>query len=714
MLLRLSGTRQITAVVVGVIYLSAGASAGPPYEQRKEAPAAKQLDASRSARRAAPGPTRSLGASASLAVTHVEFTQGIQDETHAVALLANRGVFVRVFMDLNGDDSPGAEVEVVGKLTVTPERGAPMTLDSLYADMRPKVDAASNGKLEARRGDALNGLIFLVPAEQVQKGSYSVRLTEVSDARASRPLPCANCASPSSFSVTEAAPPMRLRVLGITYVYKGITHAPRPYDYEMIGSWLKRAYPVSQVIYDWRVVPYPNEAWHPQVGSEPKPDEFTCREINEYVSQIRALDVAGGTDPRTHYYGLVFEPNVSGARLFMRGCGKIAFGGADPKAVGSGPTGTKNWGWDMSGSYGGWYTAHELGHTLGRRHVGGVCNEVGIDPNYPNPGGVLSGASGPLAVAFDPGGKVLDTVLPPIAMPGRHSDPKKVGHDVMSYCHWQWLSPYNYKNIFQRLVAEDSLSPAMAGAEPAMSGPDAPTVRTGAVAGSETRRVTARSQGGGLLHVTARLEEGWEKGKILSTARLAAASENAQPLPGSPIIETLDAKGQVLKRYAVAVYVFTDHDDDGDGKPDGRAAGMIDADIPFDDAIKGIRITYGGKTLDERMSGNAQPEVREAAPSTTRAAPRRLMSPKSEKSAGGATTRLQWEGRHAAAKSLTYTVQVSTDGGTKWQTLVTGITTPSVEIPTQKLKEEAAGKPIRYRVIASDGFNATVLEGDLP
>ena len=71
-------------------------------------------------------------------------------------------------------------------------------------------------------------------------------------------------------------------------------------------------------------------------------------------------------DARTHYYGLVSDGDGS---FFMRGLASGIPGTADPSTVASGPTGVNTWGWDTDGSYGDWYTGHELGHTFGRFHA---------------------------------------------------------------------------------------------------------------------------------------------------------------------------------------------------------------------------------------------------------------------------------------------------------------------------------------------------------
>src|SRR5262249_49618665 len=157
---------------------------------------------------------------------------------------------------------------------------------------------------------------------------------------------------------------------------------------------------------------------------------------------IRALDIGAGTDKRTHYFGLVADGG-----FFMRGCAAGIPQTPDPTTVASGPTGPATWGWDFDGSYGDWYTGHELGHTFGRYHPG-ACGEAHDDPSYPFTAGQLANADDAF-VGFDAGDPAYN--LPMTALPG------VAWHDVMTYCSYQWLSSYTYQGILTRLLAENNL-----------------------------------------------------------------------------------------------------------------------------------------------------------------------------------------------------------------------------------------------------------------
>ena len=167
---------------------------------------------------------------------------------------------------------------------------------------------------------------------------------------------------------------------------------------------------------------------------------------------------------------------------------------ADPTTVASGPCGGSTFGWDTDGSYGDWYTGHELGHTFGRFHAE-FCGAGGGAP-YPFTDGQLSNADGAF-VGFDVGD--IANGLPLRALPGT------AWHDVMSYCVNQWISSFTYTGIRTRLIAEDAMAGAPLPAARRRSGARRASGRGGAMPSGTihvvaTLNVTQRT--GELRHVT--------------------------------------------------------------------------------------------------------------------------------------------------------------------------------------------------------------------
>ena len=68
---------------------------------------------------------------------------------------------------------------------------------------------------------------------------------------------------------------------------------------------------------------------------------------------------------------------------------------------------------------------------------------------------------------------------------------------------------------------------------------------------------------------------------------------------------------------------------------------------------------------------------------------------------------IQWAGTDQDGDSLSYDVQLSTDGGVSWSTLVADWTETSFTVPVANLEGTRLAK---VRVIASDGFNVTSLQ----
>lgn len=352
----------------------------------------------------------------------IEVTQAIQDMSQSIPLVAGKATVARVYLS----SYSAATVTVRGVLSV---RSSPSSPPVLVASAGSAVlDPAQAGNWAAARDDVLRSLNFPLPYAQTAEGQLTVSLDSVTDAVTGAALTVGHERRPTVRFV--ASPALVVRVLGMRYQQGSppVDFIPSSLDFDLLESWLARAYPVGQVVSS-RVV----------IDATPTVP-FTCRDINAQLAAIRALDMSAGADPRTHYYGM-----VSDGGFFMRGCAAGIPATADPSTVASGPTGPGAWGWDFDGSYGDWYGGHELGHTFGRLHPG-FCGETKDDlKGYPFPNGQLADADGSF-VGFDVGDPVLG--LPMTALPGQ------TWTDVMTYCASEWLSPYTYRGILDRLIIE--------------------------------------------------------------------------------------------------------------------------------------------------------------------------------------------------------------------------------------------------------------------
>jgi hypothetical protein len=581
----------------------------------------------------------------------IEVTQAIQDMSHSVPLIAGKRTVVRVYLSYYA--SP--PVTVRGEITVFPSTGVGVTVSSANTVV---VDPAQAGDLNAKRHDASLSLNFVLPTEQTAEGEFRVAVSDVTNVSTGTPM---QVARPMSRSVRfQAGQPLRLRVLGIRYAtgQPPVTHVPPDRDFDILLSWLGRAYPVSDVVGTRALI---NATATPPFG---------CGDVNAQLAAIRALDMSAGGDRRTHYYAL-----VSDGGFFMRGCSSGIPSTPDPSTVASGPTGPGTWGWDFDGSYGDWYGGHELGHTLGRLHPG-FCGESSDDSNYPHSGGQLAGFVGSY-VGFDVGDPALN--LPMVALPGT------MWHDVMTYCNRQWLSAYAYLGISARLVAESTMgaTPARALATVSRSGgrpderfPDKLKDEGGIPGPVET---TER-----VVSVVATVDLTDRNGKIQFVNPVSAGEVSSMERDSPVVLRIKREDGQVIGEHPVAVKLNSEI------APGENRIGLVDVAVPVGSDAKSIELVIGGQIVDTFRSAATPP-------------------------AAGVVTRARVEEdelivavetQRGLERDYVYSVQVSVDGGATWQTMAVGLKEPVSTIDRRQFR--GVGE-VQLRVIATDGFTSTVL-----
>lgn len=590
----------------------------------------------------------------------MEVTQAVQDLAHSVPLLAAKRTVVRAYLSFYG----AAPLTVSGQLTArTAPNGPTMVVSSLNS---VTLDPADAGNITLARTDAQRSLNFVLPPEATAVGQLMVRLTNVTDTVTGLPVAFGGERRPIvSF---QPSPPFRVRIIGFSYEQGNppVTFTPSALDFNLLLSWLGRAYPVPMVIGSQSVVP---------AGLAPP---FSCGDINARVAAIRALDVNAGVDARTHYYGL-----VSDGGFFMRGCAGIP-GTPNPAAIGSGPTGPATWGWDFDGSYGDWYGGHELGHTLGRLHPG-FCGETADDlDSYPFPAGQLSTTDAGYA-GFDVGDPANS--IPLQALPGTQ------WHDVMTYCDRQWLSVYTYEGIRQRLLAEDEL-PATAGGGPA---PAQPAMAMAAGAGSgggrpDQRFVTpppvdqARAGDNGAVTTPASIIAQVNLTRRQGNIAFVNAVPNLTPTPparnGPVVLRLSDANGNPVGEHPVAVNL------DSELGPEDDQTGLVDVVIAVDRAVTTIDLVVDGESADTHRISGPPPVVR-----SVRVLPER-----------GEDMNIAVDLDRRAEAGHTFAVQVSTDRGTTWETVGVGLKNPPFRVRRSQFPPR---RELMVRVISTNGFTSS-------
>ena len=664
-----------------------------------------------------------------LSLDGLEITQSVQNMAQEVGLVADKRTIARAYVSING----GAAVTVRGVLTATRTGAAPVSITSLNT---VTLDPALAGNLRAKRENLASSLNFEVPPTLRSAGATQFRIT-VQRVSPGAALVCADCdSSPVGVSFATAAP-LRVRVLGLRYSSgtPATVKSPRALDYTLVRSWLGRAYPVSTLTMSTASV-NASAAW-----------PFSCNDANAQLATLRANDVAAGTDKRTHYFGLVADGGG-----FMRGCAASIPGSADPTAVASGPTGTPSgsFGWDTDGSYGDWYTGHELGHTYGRLHPGSGCGDSADDSHEPFTNGAISGPDGAWT-----GLDVGDTAngIPMAALPGAQ------WFDVMTYCRNQWISFYTYNGIRARLTGENAL-PAGAPAPKALKTSAAlpPMAQVGErpepITGAKAAPVLAAPRRAAPMLAAAPVTGHARPPAIIdgtaspatSTAPASEPPAAAYATPPTPVIGYREvAAAPVANARAVGDDIPMQRGDllsvvatvnltrqtgrlvsmsriptglatpvgpedariefldargkvlaayavpfrrDSDVEAGADQTGLIDAVVPFSTTAAKVRVSAFGTQLGERDIPAKPPRLG------------KISVLKSKALDEGAT--LSWTA--VAGPLVSYSVQSSEDGGKSWQTLAIGLREPRFQLPPAE-----GGVTPRYRVIAHDGIHNTIV-----
>lgn len=367
-----------------------------------------------------------------ISIQGIEVCQSIQTVDNAVALIANKPTIVRVYLDKSSLAKP---VEVRGEITVRTTSTGPATYVAAINNLR--LDPQDGASLLDKREGMARSLNFRLPGDLAKPGSVIIEINRVTQTGGDDQPLTGNRTATIAF---VAAPPLRIRCIGLRYrdAATGQTHTPDATHFAYLRSYLERAYPVPSVEWSHIVVDADFAA--------PFSDD-TVVDANMQVAAIRSADVSAGTDPRTHYFGLVDDANGTN---FMRGRAMGIPTMPQPDTVASGPCGVpkKGFGGDHDLSYADWYGAHELGHTFGRPHPGfPVGEQDASDPDFPYQDGQLSNADRKY-VGYDLGDASIGASLQ--ALPGT------TYHDVMTYADRQWVSAHTFEAIRIRLKDEDA------------------------------------------------------------------------------------------------------------------------------------------------------------------------------------------------------------------------------------------------------------------
>jgi hypothetical protein len=390
-----------------------------------------------------------IAAGASVQILGLEVTQSVQNLQHAVSLIRGKQTVVRVYLQASGFTT---KQTLRGEIAVALSPGAPAKY--VASANAVSVSAASPPDLAAQRRDVDLSLNFILPTETLNWASLAITVNHIRSATGDVPF-----TGPGSVAVQlNDAPPLRIKAVGLRYVWTkpdGTTAevSPEAFHFDYLRSFLTRAYPVASLQWSQLVIEA-DPAFGPPFSGPTSPDgddplwRGKLDLAHNQLAAVRAKDIEAGTDPRTHYYGVVSDAS---AGLFFRGAAKAVPQTPDPSVVAVGPTGNPrqypSLSWDRDASYGDWYGTHELSHTFGRFHPG-FCNQDASDPTFPYPDGRIGDAAHGDMIGLDVGDASLN--LPMVALSNESA------HDIMTYCSDQWMSSYSYEAVLARLRLEDT------------------------------------------------------------------------------------------------------------------------------------------------------------------------------------------------------------------------------------------------------------------
>jgi hypothetical protein len=393
--------------------------------------------------------TAGFASGSSIRILGLEATQVIQNLANQVPLIKGKPTVVRVYVNPIGFSKT---TNIQGEIAVAPSPGAPVKYIGSSNTIR--VSGAAYPDLGSQRRKLDSSLNFVLPAEILQWNGISVQVNRIFTA--SGDVTTTN--GPTVTLGFDDAPVLRVKAIGLRYVWTksdGTTSnvSPEAFQFDYLRSFLLRAYPVSAI--EWsQLVVQANPLFAPPFSGPLTPDGEDPLWLSKLdlahnqLSAIRAKDIDSGTDPRTHYYGLVSDAS---AGLFFRGAAKDVPQAPDPTIVAVGPAGNpQQYGglkWDRNRTFGDWYGAHELAHTFGRFHPG-FCDQDASDPGFPYSDGRIGDDANGDMIGLDVGNPELDLE--------RSAMDNQTCHDIMTYCDYQWMSAYSYQAILARLKEEDA------------------------------------------------------------------------------------------------------------------------------------------------------------------------------------------------------------------------------------------------------------------
>ncbi len=336
-------------------------------------------------------------------ITEVKLYQGIErplmkngsSVSSDVPIVAGRQAFLRVFYS--------AQTATDVTLRVSFDSGEPIE----------KITKVSGNSSQAKLDSTVN---VMLPGDRIDGSGMRIELLASSATSSGDNTSAAYPASGSvKLPVQSAGSTVKLVLVPISYGADGSNRLPdtSPEQLDRYRKMFFRLYPVPDVT----VTVKPAVAWKSVVAPGGNGWDNLLNAIVDYRQK-------SGAKNDEYYYG-IFNAAESFASFCQSGCvaGLSLLAGPNDAMARAGI------GIGFSGDGSTSTAAHEIGHQHGRPHAPcGVTN--GVDPSFPHKDGSIG------AWGFDlVGVKLIEPTQP----------------DFMSYCHPEWISDFNYKQLFNRI-----------------------------------------------------------------------------------------------------------------------------------------------------------------------------------------------------------------------------------------------------------------------
>ncbi len=596
-----------------------------------------------------------------LVVDAIEITQSMQDLNNSVPLVEAKRTFVRVYAhSTNGIYPTTATLTAVsGSLSQTL---LPIPPGGPFINVRPTYN----------RQMSSHAFLFELPLWATFVDELTLTAQINPDLRWHPHNPQESNYANNTLITTatfDPVPKLHLVIASQPYILNNTTYQVSSYHRWKSVDWLYRAYPLSQIKVYWRTLP--------TLQASRKLNKFntwdltypTCDYLNLYQANYR-FGIFGSTliPKNTAFYTLV--PDDAG---FMRGCAYV--GGMITNMgfarTGSGPVGSRDWGWDFDGSYADWYTGHEVGHAFGRPHVRG------------GPGYVKDGCGGEAkAVTHYPAGYISPTtdLFDPNAIFGFDSLRLAQGitpilgpnwSDVMTYCDYQWISKITYmklKEAFEFYLPQQKEMALDWGAAPNAVYP--------------------------VLAVFGTLDPSSGAVDMLPIFVLSSETEIVSPDPGPYTVILFGADGDELAHYPFTPNTSEAGPDPNNGFEDESAS--ISLLLPDTAGIASLTVEGPMGEIYQVEAGLNLPAVQ-------------VTSPNGGEMFGEESITVSWTASDEDGDPLTFNVEYSADNGNSWEPVAQFITENQVIIDQINLPASDMGL---FRVLASDGIHTAMDSSD--